>query len=85
MHYDLALGSMAPAPFLTGISMGDLRNDIQRRHHAKADVYRLLSACYYEPEEAFLEEDVFGQLEQALSVLDAERAADARAHGRVFP
>ena len=64
--------------------MGDCLTDIQRRHHAKADAYRLLSACYYEPEEAFLEEDVFGQLEQALSVLDAERAADAQALNACF-
>ena len=64
--------------------MGDLVNDIQRRHHAKADAYRLLSACFYEPEKAFLEEDVFGQLEQALSVLDAGYADDAQAVGRCF-
>ena len=64
--------------------MEHLRNDAQRRHHAKADVYRMLSACYYEPEEAFLEEDVFGQLEQALSVLGSERTADAEAMGACF-
>lgn len=64
--------------------MDDIRNDTQRRHHAKADAYRMLSACYYEPEEAFLEEDIFGQLEQALSVLDPERAADAQTMGTCF-
>jgi TorA maturation chaperone TorD len=64
--------------------MEDLRNDMQCRHQAKADAYRLLSACYYEPEEAFLEEDVFGQLKQALSVLNPERAADAQAMGACF-
>ena len=84
MHDDLALGSMAPASFVKGISMEDLRNDAKRRQYAKADVYRLLSACYYEPEEAFLEEDVFGQLEQALSVLDSERATEAHAMGAYF-
>lgn len=84
MRYDLAPGPTASAPFLTRISMTDLRNDTRRRHRAKADVYRLLSACYYEPEEAFLEEDIFGQLEQALMVLDSERAADAQAMGSYF-
>ncbi len=64
--------------------MKELQSDVQHRHHAKADVYRLLSACYYEPEEAFLEEDVFGQLEQALSALDSERAVDAKAMGAYF-
>ena len=67
MHVIWRWGQMTPAPFVTGIAMEDLPNDTQRRHRAKANVYRLLSACYYEPEEAFLEEDVFGQLEQALS------------------
>ena len=64
--------------------MGDCPADIQRRHHAKADIYRLLSACYYEPEEALLEEGVLGQLEQALSNLGAERAADAQALDACF-
>ncbi len=35
---------------------------------AVADVYRLLSACFYQPEAAFGEEDVFGQLAEALGV-----------------
>lgn len=64
--------------------MGDLRNDTQRRHLAKADVYRLLSVCFYEPEAAFVEEDVFGRLERALSLLDVEQAAAARALGGYF-
>ncbi len=33
-----------------------------------ADVYRLLSACFYQPETAFIEEDIFGQLSEALGV-----------------
>lgn len=37
------------------------------RHMASADVYRLLSACFYQPEEAFLEEDVFGQLKTSMA------------------
>ena len=44
----------------------------------------MLSACYYEPEESFLEEDVFGQLERALSSLDSERAKDAKSMGASF-
>lgn len=31
-------------------------------------IYRLFSACYYQPEEALIEEDVFGQLEAALDL-----------------
>lgn len=34
--------------------------------NGKADVYRLLSACYYQPEDAFLEEAVYTQLVTAL-------------------
>ena len=47
------------------------------QHKAKADLYRLLSICYYEPEQSFLEEDVFGQLRKSLTVLDPERASIA--------
>jgi TorA maturation chaperone TorD len=47
--------------------MNDLQQRRHFRHFAKADVYRLLSACYYQPEDAFLEEDVFLQLKTALS------------------
>ncbi|MES9925259.1 MAG: molecular chaperone TorD family protein [Candidatus Thiodiazotropha endolucinida] len=64
--------------------MENLQNDVQRRHQAKADACRMLSACYYEPEEAFLEEDIFGQLEQALSALDSECAAEAQVMGACF-
>jgi TorA maturation chaperone TorD len=64
--------------------MGEIGNDVQRWHLAKADVYRTLSACYYEPEESFLEEDLFGQLEQALALLSPEDAADAQVMGSCF-
>jgi len=64
--------------------MEDLQTDAQRRFLARANVYRLLSACYYEPEESFLEEDVFGQLERALSDLGSERAPEARAMEACF-
>lgn len=64
--------------------MEDFQSDAQRRHRAKASVYRMLSACYYEPDDAFLEEDIFGQLEGALSVLAPEHASDAQALGAFF-
>lgn len=35
---------------------------------ATADVYRLLSACFYQPEKMFLEEDLFNQLQGALAL-----------------
>ncbi len=37
------------------------------RHLARADVYRLLSVCFYQPEAAFLEEAVFGQLKASMA------------------
>lgn len=37
------------------------------RHLARADVYRLLSACFYQPEAAFLEEEIFGQMKTSLA------------------
>ena len=75
---DEALGPMAPASFIEGNFMQALRRETQGRVRGKASVYRILSACYYEPEESFLEEDVFGQLERALSDLGTEWAADAK-------
>ena len=57
---------------------------MEKLRYAKADVYRLLSACYYEPEEAFLEENVFGQLEQALTALDSKHVIDAKSMGEYF-
>lgn len=47
--------------------MNNIRNDARFRHLARSDAYRLLSACYYEPEEAFLEEKVFDQLRTAMA------------------
>jgi len=46
-------------------------------NQGRAAVYRLLSACYYQPEPAFLAEDVFGQLRRALAVLDEDLAGQA--------
>jgi TorA maturation chaperone TorD len=47
--------------------MNDLQHRTHLRHLARADAYRLLSACYYQPEDAFLEEEVFSQLRTALA------------------
>jgi TorA maturation chaperone TorD len=47
--------------------MNDLQQRTHLRHLARADVYRLLSACYYQPDDAFLEEEVFAQLKTALA------------------
>lgn len=47
---------------------------------ATADVFRLLSACYYEPDKnMLLEEELFGQLRKALELCQPEQAdlADA--------
>ncbi len=59
--------------------MNDTQNETQLRHLARADVYRLLSACYYEPEDAFLEEDIFGQLRTGMATLAPERVPDVAA------
>jgi len=45
---------------------------------AKADVYRLLAACFYEPTNEFLEENLFSQLEEQLSQISGELAAMAK-------
>lgn len=46
-------------------------NDTLPRTHlrqiARADIYRLLSAFFYQPEAAFLEEEVFGQLKTSMT------------------
>ncbi len=59
--------------------MSNLQDETRLRNRAGADVYRLLSACYYQPEEAFLEEDVFGQLESAMATFAPERVPDVAA------
>jgi TorA maturation chaperone TorD len=53
-------------------------------NQARAVIYRLLGACYYQPEAAFSEEDVFGQLREALAVLDDSLAEQAVRLGRAF-
>jgi TorA maturation chaperone TorD len=53
-------------------------------NQARATAYRLLSACFYQPETAFLEEDVFGQLLEALTVLDDDLGEQADQLGKAF-
>lgn len=64
--------------------MSNSENQIQAPSLAKANVYRLLSACYYEPEQAFLEEDIFDQLEIALTIVNGQRTGEATRLGSCF-
>jgi TorA maturation chaperone TorD len=48
------------------------------RDAARADLCRLLAACYYEPGPEFAEERVFDAMRAAAALVDAELAADAR-------
>ena len=59
--------------------MNDLQQRTHLRHLARADAYRLLSACYYQPDDAFLEEDVFSQLKTALAKASPSGVIDAAA------
>jgi len=59
--------------------MSDLPKRSHLRHLARADVYRLLSACFYQPEEAFLEEEIFGQLKTAMAVANPRWVPEAAA------
>lgn len=45
---------------------------------ARADLCRLLSACYYQPAPEFAEEKVFDSMLQAASAIDADLAVHAR-------
>lgn len=45
---------------------------------ARADLARLLAACYYEPGPEFAEEGVFGAMTQAAANIDPALAVDAR-------
>ena len=49
----------------------------EQQAFAEAVVYRLLSACYYQPEVAFLEENVFGQMGAALALILPREEAQA--------
>lgn len=54
------------------------------RAAARADLCRLLAACYYQPGPEFIEEDVFGSMQAAAAQLDAEMAASAAALAQGF-
>lgn len=56
----------------------------QARIAARADFCRLLAACYYEPSAAFVEEDVFGAMERAGALIDADFALRAKHLGEAF-
>lgn len=64
--------------------MNDAPIETNHHHLAIADVYRLLSACYYQPEEAFVEEEVFGQLKTALAEVNPQLVIDAAAMDESF-
>lgn len=57
--------------------MNDQHSRNHLRHLARADVYRLLSACFYQPEEIFLEEELFGQLKMSLARVSPHIVPDA--------
>lgn len=65
-----------PAHVVTEVCMNDLQTRVQPCDFARADVYRLLSACFYQPEDAFLEEDVFGQLKTAMAIISPPTVPD---------
>lgn len=51
---------------------------------AREDLCRFLSACYYEPSEAFAEEHLFDSMLTAATRLHPDLAADARKLGEAF-
>jgi TorA maturation chaperone TorD len=51
---------------------------------ARADLCRLLAACYYEPDTAFAEEKVFDVMATAAAAIDPELATAARRLGAAF-
>jgi TorA maturation chaperone TorD len=51
---------------------------------ARADFCRLLAACYYQPDPAFVEERMFVSMAAAGAQLGSEFAGDARALGEAF-
>ncbi|MFN2355560.1 MAG: molecular chaperone [Desulfopila sp.] len=46
------------------------------RHLARADIYRLLSAFFYQPEAAFVEEEVFAQLKTSMTKVHPQIVPD---------
>ena len=55
-----------------------------KRVAARADLCRLLAACYYQPGPEFLEEDLFGSLRTAAAALDPRMAELAASMGAAF-
>jgi TorA maturation chaperone TorD len=54
-------------------------NDLKRnRNLAREDLCRRLAACYYQPEAALAEEDVFGVMTRAAAQLDPDLGRTAR-------
>lgn len=48
------------------------------KDQAREEVCRLLAACYYEPEQAFLEENIFARLACGMKLLQADNAEAAQ-------
>ncbi len=61
-----------------------MRTDDHEQRAARADLARLLAACYYQPGPEFVEERVFDALREAASLVDAGLADAARAVGAAF-
>jgi TorA maturation chaperone TorD len=78
------LGRARPAPFF--FRFGDLQMpaDDFDALAARADLSRLLAACYYEPGPEFVEEGLFDSLLAAAARLDGGLAAGARRLGEAF-
>jgi TorA maturation chaperone TorD len=55
-----------------------------KRIAARADLCRLLAACYYQPGPEFVEERVFDSMRTAAAELDADLAVLAQAMGEAF-
>jgi TorA maturation chaperone TorD len=69
-------GADGLALFFTEDCMKQTQQRVHLRHIARADVYRMLSACFYQPEEAFLEEEVFGQIKTSMAKVSPQTVPD---------
>ncbi|GIK86336.1 MAG: hypothetical protein BroJett026_18170 [Betaproteobacteria bacterium] len=61
-----------------------MSTDDRGKRAARADLARLLSACFYEPGPEFVEERVFDALRESASMVDAGLADAARRVGAAF-
>ena len=61
-----------------------MANDDLENAAARADLCRLLAACYYEPGPEFEEEDVFGSMQEAAATIDPDLAASVRRLGDAY-